>query len=323
MDYTTTPQESRMQQQQPVLYTPMLTLSKRSIVAVAAAPLLIFIATMTVCVLIVQARGNTLLMGGDQQWKLKDNVLDNDISAYGIDTPEHYIFAIGFTLQPIALMLLMYFRYVMWNAYYACIQQQKKQSYSSSASCCCSCFSCFNTFTLMVGWLHGPFLVIMGWSNGKYDQVLHFPAAMIGLGILEIYSILCVCVMAALLLVRMCATTTDYQTTIPSSMMSPLQLGCLWLDIVLMSSICLTVPFCVLQWLSTWQSKFEWVAVFLLLLSTLSALVNFKVMPELGKPNGGTDGLLVDSRNANEGPKQDDYYLEGNDNATAMTTSVY
>lgn len=306
-------------QQQPVLYTPMLTLSKRSIGAIAAAPLLIFIATMTICVLIVQARGNILLLEGDQQWKLKDNVLDNDISAYGIDTPEHYIFAIGFTLLPIALILLMYYRHVMWNAYYASIQQQKEKSYSSSTSSCCSCFSCFNTFTLMVGWLHGPFLIIMGWSNGKYDQVLHFPAAMLGLGILEIYSILCVCVMAALLLVRMCATT-DNQT--PSSM-SPLQLGCLWLDMILMLIISLAVPLCVLQWLSIWQSKFEWIAVFLLLLSTLSALVNFKVMPELGKTNGGTDGLLVDSRKDKEGLEQADYYLEGNENATEMTTSVY
>ena len=152
--------------------TRLLDLPKWLLIALTLSPLFLFLITMTTAIRIVQRRGNVIDFYGEE-YQLRANIFQNDISAYGIDAPEHYIFACGFTLLSLALSVVMVLRFLLFRSYLIASGRR-------SGGCCC-----WNALVLGVGLLHAPAILLMAWSNGKqYDNTLHFFSAVIGLELL-------------------------------------------------------------------------------------------------------------------------------------------
>jgi len=187
---------------------------------------------------------------------LDRNVWKNDISAYGIDSPEHVIFATGFTVLSLVLCVFMYLRSVLlWH--YSTPQQRQ----SRGCCCCCSLHTC----TLVVGLLHAPPLILMGWTDGRNEQRVHFPAALIALETLHVYGILNFC-----LGVSLCR----------NGGLSEAQLQCLVIETVVVGCICVLFPVCIVSWVANVQAWYEWTAVFLLIVSTVPSVWHFLLLPD-------------------------------------------
>ena len=224
-----------------------LPMPKWCLIGLATTPAAVFILTMWICTHIVQQRGNMIW---DNRYMLNDSVLNNDISAYGVDSPEHSIFATGFTVLSLALSSLMYFRHALWKHYLG------PQGYCS-----------FNFIVMLVGWMHAPPLIMMGWTDGKQSQRVHFPAAMLGLGILHIY-----CILNFFLSIQVLRKAT--------SSLSQRQKTCLGLEVCFLTVISIFVPVCIMKWILLGQAWYEWMAVFLLLSSTIPGVLNFWAVPD-------------------------------------------
>lgn len=248
-----------------------LPLSKGCLLTLALTPLLVFVATMGICVGIVQRNDNLISVGGTL-YRLNQNIFDSDISAYGIGTPEHYWFATGFTVLSLLLCVLMYFRYALWTLYDVSTPTSTSPLIISNDEepnqQRCVCGYSFNAVVLAVGWFHAPALILMGWTNGKWNQYVHFPAALVGLGTLEVY-----CVLNFFLSIQVLKSQSG------DTRMCALQKRCLKTEVGLLAVISLLVPYCIVQWIRRWESLYEWMAVFLLILSTLPDLLNFWAIP--------------------------------------------
>ena len=187
-----------------------------------------------------------------EEYQLRANIFQNDISAYGIDAPEHYIFACGFTLLSLALSVVMVLRFLLFRSYLIASGRR-------SGGCCC-----WNALVLGVGLLHAPAILLMAWSNGKqYDNTLHFFSAVIGLELLHVYTILNICLELQVLRSVSARPARIY----------------LILDMIQASVIVIVFPLCIYRWITEYEAVYEWLVVVLLFGSLVPTVLHFGGMP--------------------------------------------
>eukprot|EP01125_Pyxidicula_operculata_P015686 TRINITY_DN5351_c0_g1_i1.p1 TRINITY_DN5351_c0_g1~~TRINITY_DN5351_c0_g1_i1.p1 ORF type:complete len:240 (-),score=13.86 TRINITY_DN5351_c0_g1_i1:359-1078(-) len=173
------------------------------------------------------------------------DVFNNDISSYGIGFPQFYAFGTGFTVTALFATATMALRHAQLDLY-----NPGKMS---------------NKILFFVGASHSVPLIIMGWTDGFFGQRVHFPAAVVGLGILALY----------------CIGHAFYSVNIFSKGYRPekgIKRYIAIVSTVLYFIFGFTSPICVTLWITQQESFYEWLGVGALIIYFLPITLEFITM---------------------------------------------
>jgi len=164
-----------------------------------------------------------------------------DVSDYGfVDRPEHKWFVSCFVLTPMMLCIGVYLRHCQ-------LQHEVPMR---------RCIGWCAPLLLVIAFLSWMALIVMAVENGKRGQLIHLPAALIGIGLLAVYDIGHAVLSSCIL----CSTWREGKAKYTTLRV---------VTAVLYIGTPITSIIMVISWIVLVDSRYEWIAVAMLVLHFL------------------------------------------------------